>query len=72
MRGSFIALLVAFIIWLAGSAWWYTCKIKGNCMSVSRHAQVAINTLIVSLEGAENQTGIILDPAWNDGSDAIE
>jgi len=56
MKGSATALLVILMVWLAGSAWWYTCKIKENCISFSKNSKNISSTLVVALDGEETQT----------------
>ncbi|MCP4122878.1 MAG: OmpA family protein [Bacteroidetes bacterium] len=56
MRGSATAFLVVLLVWFAGSTWWYSCKIKENCITLSKSSKDISSTLIVALEGEETQT----------------
>jgi len=56
MRGSATALLVILLIWIGGSAWWYTCKIKQNCVSFSANSKSVSSILVLQLEGEDPQT----------------
>ena len=56
MRGSATILGLILLVWVTGSVWWYTCKIKENCISFFSGSELISHELIIDLEGEDMQT----------------
>ncbi len=42
MRNTLIVLFILLILWIAGSSYWYVCRIRCDCQSKSAHAAEAV------------------------------
>jgi len=51
MKPKTLGILIAFLVWTAGSTYWYVCKIKGFC------AQPAVETAAPVEKTDTEQTG---------------
>jgi outer membrane protein OmpA-like peptidoglycan-associated protein len=56
MRGSATILGLLLLLWMAGSVWWYTCRIKGECIAFSGKNPPSQQELIIDLDGLDKQT----------------
>lgn len=55
MRRNAALIGALLLLWVGGSVWWYTCKIKGNC-GQGNDRQIVSEQLVIELDGEPSKT----------------